>query len=185
MIPFGNDVTNDYLPLIFGITAPGSGGSGSITCSTYPTDPFVAPNNRPLPTGLTSLTDLSGTENAPNVVDRFWPMRTDDYSIPPTATITFTYRDGEWNTGTNTINREHAASAALGRHLEQPTDGRREHRSEYGRYTTGEFVRASMGADAGLYAVAGGITRVHRRTDDRTRCATDVEHRERAQQRRL
>jgi len=103
VIPFGNDVTNDYLPLIFSITAPGSGGSGSITCSTYPTDPFAAPNNRPLPMGLTALTDMGGTENAQNVVDRFWPMRTDDYSIPPTATITFTYRDGEWNTGTNTI----------------------------------------------------------------------------------
>ncbi len=103
VFPFGNAVSNDYLPLIVNTVAPGSGGSGSITCSTYPTDPAAAPNNRPLPTGLTALTDMGGTENAPNVVDRFWPMRTDDYSIPPTATITFTYRDTEWNTGTNAI----------------------------------------------------------------------------------
>lgn len=103
VFPFGNDVTNDYLPLIVTTTAPGAGGSGSITGSTYPTDPFAAPNNRPLPIGLPSLTDLAGGENAPNVVDRFWPMRADDYSTPPTATITFTYRDSEWNTGTNSI----------------------------------------------------------------------------------
>jgi Secretion system C-terminal sorting domain len=103
VFPFGNDLSNDYLPLIVNTTASGAGGSGSITCSTYPTDPFAAPNNRPLPTGLSMLTDITGTENAPNVVDRFWPMRTDDYSTPPTATITFTYRDSECNTGTNTI----------------------------------------------------------------------------------
>ncbi len=103
VFPFGNAVTNDYLPLIVNVTAPGSGGSGSITCSTYPTDPFAIPNNRPLPTGLPSLTDFAGGENAPNVVDRFWPMRADDFSTPPMATITFTYRESEWNTGTNTI----------------------------------------------------------------------------------
>jgi hypothetical protein len=103
VFPFGNDVTNDYLPLIVTTTAPGAGGSGSITCSTYPTDPFAAPNNRPLPAGLPSLTDLVGLENAPNVVDRFWPMRADNFSTTPTATITFTYRDSEWSSGTNAI----------------------------------------------------------------------------------
>ncbi|MBK8499027.1 MAG: T9SS type A sorting domain-containing protein [Flavobacteriales bacterium] len=103
VFPFGNDITGHYLPVTLNTVVPGSGGSGSITCATYPTDPFASPNNRPLPTGLPTLTDMGGMENAPNVVDRFWPMQADDYATPPTAILTFTYRDSEWNSGTNTI----------------------------------------------------------------------------------
>lgn len=103
IVPFGSAITGHYLPVTLDILAPGSGGSGSITCSTYPTDPLATPNNRPLPNGLPSLTDIGGIENAPNVVDRFWPMHADGFSTPPTATITFSYRDSEWNLGSNAI----------------------------------------------------------------------------------
>ena len=102
-VPFGNEATNDYLPLTMDLNTAAVGASGGMRFATYPTDPTAAPNNRPLPTGLPVLTDLGGNENAPNVVDRFWPMLAHEYLTPPNANITFTYRDSEWNTGTNTI----------------------------------------------------------------------------------
>jgi hypothetical protein len=56
-----------------------------------------------LPGGLTTLIDASGVENAPHVLDRWWMMVTEGYSTAPQANTSFTYRDGEWNTGTNMI----------------------------------------------------------------------------------
>jgi hypothetical protein len=47
--------------------------------------------------------DMSGMENAPNVLDRWWVMEADNYTSAPVANTTFTYRDSEWSTGTNTI----------------------------------------------------------------------------------
>lgn len=102
-VPFGNASTNDYLPLDMNLLVAGSGTSGWYTFATYPTDPFALPNNRPLPTGMGSFTDLAGVENAHNVVDRFWIIDADEYAAEPTVRFTFTYRDSEWNTGTNTI----------------------------------------------------------------------------------
>lgn len=102
-VPFGNASTNDYLPLDMNLLVAGSGTSGWYTFATYPTDPFALPNNRPLPSGMGSFTDLAGVENAQNVVDRFWIIDADEYATEPTVRFTFTYRDGEWNTGTNTI----------------------------------------------------------------------------------
>jgi hypothetical protein len=99
-IPFGT--LTAYLPLVIDIVAAGT-GSGAFIAATYPTDPFAFPNNRPLASGLPSLTDINGSENAPNVVDRFWPLATTGYSSAPTTALTFTYRDSEWNTGTNVI----------------------------------------------------------------------------------
>ncbi len=100
VVPFGT--IGSYLPLTLNITASAPGTWGFVF-ATYPTDPFATPNNRPLPTGLSSLVDVGGNENAPNVVDRYWPITTTGAPSPPTATLTFTYQDAEWNTGTNTI----------------------------------------------------------------------------------
>lgn len=100
VLPFGDGAS--YLPVMLSISVPGS-GAGSFVFATYPTDPFAAPNNRPLPTGLPSLVDLSGFENAPNVLDRFWPITAAGFTTPPTASLTFTYRDSEWNSGNNII----------------------------------------------------------------------------------
>lgn len=102
-IPFGNDVSNDYLPVTMDIIAASADPLFFISFATYPTDPFAAPNNRPLPAGLSALTTLGGLENAQNVVDRFWLVSTGETDLLPTATLKFTYRDSEWNTGTNTI----------------------------------------------------------------------------------
>ncbi len=102
-IPFGNAATGNYLPFTASITAPGSGATGYIRMATYPTATLASPNNRPLPAGMPSLVDVSGTENAANVLDRWWVLESGNYSSAPVANATFTYRDSEWSTGTNTI----------------------------------------------------------------------------------
>lgn len=99
-VPFGTGLT--YLPVVLDISSAGA-GAGIFVFATYPTDPFGAPNNRPLPAGMSVFTDLSGNENAHNVVDRFWPITTNGYTTAPTAVLNFNYQDSEWNTGTNTI----------------------------------------------------------------------------------
>lgn len=102
-MPFGNAATNDYLPFTAAITTPGVGTTGYIRMATYPTVTLASPNNRPLPTAVPSLVDVSGMENAPNVLDRWWVMESGNFTASPIATTTFAYRDGEWSTGTNTI----------------------------------------------------------------------------------
>lgn len=103
VIPFGSGASGHYLPFTATITAPGAGATGRLRMATYPTVTLASPNNRPLPTGMPNLIDVSGMENAPNVLDRWWIMESVDYSAPPVATTQFTYRDSEWSTGTNTI----------------------------------------------------------------------------------
>lgn len=102
-IPFGNAATGEYLPFTATILAPGVGVSGYVRMATYPTITLANPNNRPLPTGMVNLIDVSGAENAPNVLDRWWIMESEGYTSAPVATTQFTYRDNEWSTGTNTI----------------------------------------------------------------------------------
>lgn len=102
-IPFGEPTTGAFLPFSAGITTAGTGSNGWIAVATYPTDPVLAPNNRPLPTGLATLTDMGGNENAHRVLDRWWVMESGDYTTAPVAEVKFTYRDSEWATGTNTI----------------------------------------------------------------------------------
>ncbi|MBL7941837.1 MAG: hypothetical protein JNM00_03675 [Flavobacteriales bacterium] len=102
-IPFGNDLTDDYLPVMLQFTGAGI-SNGSFSLATYPTDVFQNPNNRPLPSGLLTLEDNAGNENATNVVDRWWNITTSGYALDPTANLTLSYRDAEANTGNNTIN---------------------------------------------------------------------------------
>ncbi len=103
VVPFGSAVTGEFLPVSMNVTTSSSDPLYSITFATYPTNTLASPNNRPLPAGLTALTDQGGIENAPNVLDRFWSISTGETSDQPTASLAFTYRDSEWNTGTNTI----------------------------------------------------------------------------------
>lgn len=102
-IPFGNGATNAYLPFTASITTAGTGAAGYLRMATYPTITLALPNNRPLPAGMPALIDVTGAENAPNVLDRWWIMESDNYTTAPVGTTTFTYRDSEWGTGTNTI----------------------------------------------------------------------------------
>jgi hypothetical protein len=105
--PFGNTLSGSYLPVSFNITTAGIGSSGSVSISTYPTVTSANPNNRPLPTGITQFINaFTGNENAPNVADRFWVFDVQNYTVQPTTTLTFSYRDSEWDAtagSTNTI----------------------------------------------------------------------------------
>ncbi len=103
IFPFGNLGSGHYIPLSLNFTAGSSGSPGTIRASTYPTNTALNPNNRPLPTGLPVLTSFAGTENAANTLDRFWIVEVSGYNSTLTADVSFTYRDTEWSTGTNTI----------------------------------------------------------------------------------
>lgn len=109
-IPFGSgSVADADISFIYAITASGSvmaGDTGSISVATYPTNDGASPNNRPLPTDVINLNDADGNESAPDCVDRFWIVDINNYSTNPTADITFTYRDSEWNGGTNSISED-------------------------------------------------------------------------------
>ncbi|MBI4929939.1 MAG: gliding motility-associated C-terminal domain-containing protein [Bacteroidetes bacterium] len=105
--PFGT-TGGGYIPFIYNITTAGvQSTSGNISVATYPTNVTANPNNRPLPNGVTNLTNpFSGAEAAPVCADRYWPVLANNYSIQPTADVTFTYEDAEWDISggsTNTI----------------------------------------------------------------------------------
>ncbi len=100
--PFGNRISANYLPLNFNITTAGT-GNGYVRIATYPTSTAPNPNNRPLPTGLTALINNLGLDNSNKVVDRYYIFDVQGYLTPPVTSMVFTYRDSEWNTGTNAI----------------------------------------------------------------------------------
>lgn len=105
--PFGT-VGAGYIPFIYNITTAGAQStSGNIAVATYPTSVTASPNNRPLPNGVTNLTDPSdGSEAGPVCNDRYWPVLANNYNTQPTADVTFTYEDAEWDVSggsTNTI----------------------------------------------------------------------------------
>ncbi len=105
VIPFGSSASGHYLPVIMNITNAGN-GNGYIKAATYPTNTTASPNNRPLPTGLTTLLSNFGSENASNTIDRWWMLDVQGYNSQPISDLTFTYRDSEWdnaNGSTNTI----------------------------------------------------------------------------------
>jgi len=104
--PFGNSGSNSYVPVTLEIAQAGSGTNGYVSIATYPTVTSATPNNRPLPTGLSSLIDNFGIENASNVVDRWWMLDVANYTTKPVSNISFTYRESEWDAtagSTNTL----------------------------------------------------------------------------------
>jgi hypothetical protein len=102
VFPFGNVVSNSYLPFNFNITTAGA-GAGYVKLATYPTNTAPNPNNRPLPTGLTMLVNNSSIDNSDKVVDRYFIFDVNGYLTMPVSTMVFPYRDTEWSTGTNSI----------------------------------------------------------------------------------
>lgn len=105
--PFGT-TNGAYIPFLFNISSAGAQATtGNISVATYPTITSNVPNNRPLPGGVINLTDqVTGNEAAPKCADRFWIIDANNYSTNPTADITFTYQDSEWDASagsTNTI----------------------------------------------------------------------------------
>jgi len=90
IIPWGYSTT-DYIPLTF--TKAAGTGSGYFLFSTYHT----AWNNiSQLPTGVTNLNGVSGTDNSAFISDRFWQVNAQSYTTKPALTnLEFTYLDAE------------------------------------------------------------------------------------------
>lgn len=86
LVPFGT-ASNFYIPFTFSLTA---GDADVLTLSTYPT----GGNNIPLPAGVTHLY-YNWADNSAYTVNRFWQI--DKSGTSGTATLTFTYADGEWD----------------------------------------------------------------------------------------
>ena len=99
--PFGTNASV-YVPFVFNVKTAGvQSSTGAMAVSTYPTNVTASPNNRPLPTGVSNLNDLSNAANpeaGPICADRFWITDPLNYTTKPTADIIFTYTDAEWNT---------------------------------------------------------------------------------------
>lgn len=96
-VPFGNAVNN--FPLQFN-AASGTGTSGQLVLSTYPTVTWK--NSDFLPPGVANM-NRNGTDNSSKIIDRFWQISTQGYITKPTlSNIIFTYSDLEYN-APNTI----------------------------------------------------------------------------------
>jgi hypothetical protein len=94
VVPLGTGTVR--LPVTFNVSTAGTGTGtgGSLAVATYPTPP----SNAPLPTGIATL---QGDAN--KTLDRYWITQASNYTILPTATLSFTYQEGEWNASPNSI----------------------------------------------------------------------------------
>ncbi|MFM2190602.1 MAG: hypothetical protein RL491_988, partial [Bacteroidota bacterium] len=100
VFPFGNGTAD--LRCVYDYPN-GVASAGQIGVSTYPTNPSNVPNNRPLPSGVASLLNISGLENAHHTLDRYWIVSTSGFAIPSVPNITMRYGEDEWISGSNTI----------------------------------------------------------------------------------
>lgn len=97
-IPWGYGTAN-YLPVLF--TKSAGTGAGSFLLSTYHTG---WQNSASLPTGISSFTNASGSDNSAFVVDRFWQINASGYTAKPSLTnLVMTYIDAEYSVASNTI----------------------------------------------------------------------------------
>jgi len=87
-IPFCSSVGNT-IPFTYNITTPGSSG-GKIYFTTYETPN----NNTPYPSGVTNM-GHNGVDNSSMVIDRFWLIDVQGYSVKPKGAYTFTYDDND------------------------------------------------------------------------------------------
>lgn len=98
-IPFGFGTT-DYIPLV--LTKNAGTGAGNFTFATYKTSTWQ--NSLNLPAGVPNVNNSSGSDNSANVIDRFWKINANGYTVKPDLTnLTFTYRDIEHSVASNTI----------------------------------------------------------------------------------
>nr|MBK9653863.1 T9SS type A sorting domain-containing protein [Bacteroidota bacterium] len=115
--PFGNAVTNNYLPFTLNITTAGVGANGSAMVATYPTNTAATPNNRPLPPPVPSTAAYwGGAENSMNVLDRWWPVTVANYTTNPVSSLTFSYRESEWDATGGSTNIITEANLGAQRH---------------------------------------------------------------------
>jgi len=94
-IPFGSP-DGDYMPLKFKKTTGGTPASAdaSVIVSTYHT----ASNNQPYPSNsngffsnVTNVNNISGTDNSANMIDRFWLVCFNNYTVNPSLDLTLGY----------------------------------------------------------------------------------------------
>ncbi len=112
IIPFGT-IDYQYIPQTIRITGGGIevSDSGYISMATYPTNTGGAPNNRPLPIGVSNFDNQFGIENDIKAVDRFYVVDAGGYQTMPDLGFSFSYLDRETG-GTNLVN-EAKLEAAL------------------------------------------------------------------------
>lgn len=84
-IPFSTE-NGTAIPFSYNITTAGS-STGEIRFSSWGTDA----DNDPLPVGVTSFTDNSGSPNEYYVIDRFWKIEPVGYTSKPEGEYIFTY----------------------------------------------------------------------------------------------
>jgi len=89
VFPFGKSST-EFVPFTMNITGAGAPATGSVSLSTYGTP---LDDNLPYPA---TVTNLNGTNGGVSVVDRFWVITLNGYTITrPTSILTFTATAGE------------------------------------------------------------------------------------------
>lgn len=94
IVPFG--ATGRYFPISFkpalGTVLGGASGAGAFLFSTFPTE---VDNSSDLPSGVTNMTITVG-DNSAKVIDRFWQVKPQGYSTPPSLTnLSFAYSEAE------------------------------------------------------------------------------------------
>jgi hypothetical protein len=87
-VPFCSSVGNT-IPFTYNITTSGS-SNGFIEFSTYET----GNDNLPYPTGVTDV-GSNNFDNSDLVIDRFWIVRTMNYTTKPEGVYTFTYDEND------------------------------------------------------------------------------------------
>lgn len=88
------------IPVTLSITGAGT-NPGYLSFSTYET---VTDLNTAYPTTVTTMDNTSGVDGSLQVVDRFWIIDTNNYALPPVATLALTYDDAANEiAGSNTI----------------------------------------------------------------------------------
>ena len=94
--------TATQIPLTFSITTAGTGmGGGTILFSTYGGPTWD--NLTYMPSGVTNMSGYL-MNNSAGVIDRFWIIDAQNYTIKPASEIQFTYIDAEHQAAGNSIN---------------------------------------------------------------------------------
>ncbi|MFI5173042.1 MAG: hypothetical protein ACHQFW_11670, partial [Chitinophagales bacterium] len=99
IIPF-TTASGIKIPLSVNITSPGT-GTGNIEFSTYNGPTWN--NDTYRPTGVTNMTNMGVTNNSSEVIDRFWIIDANGYTVMPSGDIKFNYDDAEHLAAGNTI----------------------------------------------------------------------------------
>ncbi|MFT7590124.1 MAG: gliding motility-associated-like protein [bacterium] len=104
-IPFGTiDFQHIPMDIAVGYVGTQSGDSGYVSVATYPTNPIITPNNRPLPIGVPHLDNRYKIENDVKSVDRFYVLASDGYSSYPVVKLGLSYVDREWDATAGSLN---------------------------------------------------------------------------------